>query len=203
MFKRNELLSLVTVWIYLKKEDTEMSKKSLMALIAILLLVTGCSETVATGTSKDISATVDIGGKLSSNQPTPQDIDYSLERYNLIKRTYWVNGQREKASSLISKVQLPLGYIVLFNANSVVAQFTVEGKVSSLNSFLTPSNLDNYYSNGATITTELPDVDGSYGENDNGIFFFTVDGKYVEWSGEYLYSDIPVFVENPIIKVSE
>lgn len=180
-----------------------MSKKSLMALIAILLLVTGCSETVATGTSKDISATVDIGGKLSSNQPTPQDIDYSLERYNLIKRTYWVNGQREKASSLISKVQLPLGYIVLFNANSVVAQFTVEGKVSSLNSFLTPSNLDNYYSNGATITTELPDVDGSYGENDNGIFFFTVDGKYVEWSGEYLYSDIPVFVENPIIKVSE
>ena len=180
-----------------------MSKKIVLTLIALLIVVTGCSEITTNGTKEDIAATVDIGGKLSSNQPTPQDIDYSLERYNLVKRTYWVNGQREKANSLIAKVPLPLGYIVLFNANSVVAQFTVEGKVSSLNSFLTPSNLDNYHSNGGVVTIELPDVDGSYGENDNGIFFFTVDGKYVEWSGEYLYSDIPVFVDNPIIKVGE
>ena len=28
------------------------------------------------------------------------------------------------------------------------------------------------------------------GSNDDGIFFFTTDGKYIEWNGTYLYSDI-------------
>lgn len=47
----------------------------------------------------------------------------------------------------------------------------------------------------------LADVDGSYGENDNGIFFFTPDGKYIEWTGEYLYSDLPFEVSNPVVTV--
>ena len=46
-------------------------------------------------------------------------------------------------------------------------------------------------------------VVGSYGENDQGIFFFTPDGKYIEWTGAYLYSDIPFTVESPIISYSE
>ena len=45
--------------------------------------------------------------------------------------------------------------------------------------------------------------DGSYGENDNGIFFFTTDGKYIEWTGTYIYSDIPYIVDDPILKVQE
>ena len=51
-----------------------------------------------------------------------------------------------------------------------------------------------------TIETELPDIDGSYGENVSGIFFFTIDGKYVEWTGDFLYSDIPFIVDDPILK---
>lgn len=170
----------------------------MIMLVAIIL--TGC-DSVTSETRKDIESTQALGHTLSSNQPTPKDINYSLERYNLIKRSYWVNGEREKALSLVSQVQLPLGYVVLFSSNSVVAQFTVEGKVSSLNSFLTPSNLDKYHSNGGVLTYELPDVDGSYGENDSGIFFFTSDGKYVEWTGDYIYSDIPLFIDNPTIQV--
>ena len=49
----------------------------------------------------------------------------------------------------------------------------------------------------------MPDVDGSYGENDSGIFFFTVDGNYVEWTGDYLYSDIPVDIANPVVTYRE
>lgn len=177
-------------------------KKILIVFITSLLLLTGC-EFTDTESKTDIKTTTKVGDRLSGNQPTPSDIDYSLERYNLIKRSYWVNGEREKAISLVPQVQLPLGYIVLFSSNSVVSQFTVEGKVTSLNSFLTPSNLDEYVTNGGVKTHELPDIDGSYGENDNGIFFFTVDGKYVEWTGDYLYSDIPLFIDNPVIKVGE
>ena len=145
--------------------------------------------------------------ELQSNQPTPTDIDYSLERYNLIRRTYWVNGQREKANALPCEIEKPLGYIVLFTeSGAVVGSFVVDGKVSSLNSFLTPDS--EYYeidtdSSSYRDNKWLADVDGSYGQNDNGIFFFTPDGKYIEWSGIYLYSDIPMIVDDPVIKVGE
>ena len=79
-------------------------------------------------------------------------------------------------------------------------------KISSLNSFLTPDS--EYYElvYGGTYSREnkwLPDVDGSYGSNDNGIFFFTPDGKYVEWSGTYLYSDIPFEVKDAVVTYKE
>lgn len=171
--------------------------------------MTGCDfETfTGSGTQKDTSAQIKVADELASAQKTPTDIDYSLERYNLIRRAYWVNGQREKANTLICEIEKPLGYIVLFAGNSVVGNFVVDGKVSSLNSFLTPNSVDSPYiiGNGGitTISTEMADVDGSYGENDQGIFFFTVDGKYIEWTGTYLYSDIPFVVNDPIVTYRE
>lgn len=178
-------------------------------LICVCFLTTGCDfkEPIGSGTQKDTSAQIKIADELASAQKTPTDIDYSLERYNLIRRAYWVNGQREKANTLICEIEKPLGYIVLFAGNSVVGNFVVDGKVSSLNSFLTPSSIDSTYGNSSggytTISTEMADVDGSYGENDQGIFFFTVDGKYIEWTGTYLYSDIPFIVNDPIVTYRE
>ncbi len=169
-----------------------------LTLIFIAVCLTGCMET--TGSKKDIKKTQDAANVLQSNQPTPTDINYSLERYNLIRRAYWVNGQREKANSLPCSVDKPLGYIVLFAGNTTVGNFIVDGKVSSLNSFLTPDS--EYYERGGGFNKWLADADGSYGENDNGIFFFTTDGKYIEWTGEYLYSDIPMTIDNPIVNYS-
>jgi hypothetical protein len=166
-------------------------------VIIMVMMFVGCE---ASGSYKDISNTKEAANNLQSNQPTPTDIDYSLERYNLIRRAYWVNGQREKANALPCEVQKPLGYIVLFTeGGGVVGRFVVDGKVSSLNSFLTPDTS----SPNSTGSDWLADVDGSYGENDNGIFFFTPDGKYIEWTGTYLYSDIPFVVADPILKVGE
>ena len=167
----------------------------MIAVMVICLFVfSGCDES---NSRKDRNAQINIANVLSGNQPTPTDISYSLERYNLIRRTYWVNGMREKANSLPCSIEKPLGYIVLFAGNTVVDRFVVDGKVSSLNSYLTPDST--YYSSSSTINW-LADVDGSYGENDNGIFFFTPSGNYIEWTGEYLYSDIPFEVENPVVK---
>lgn len=175
-----------------------------MLMLIITLLFAGCDE-ITTGTNTDTQNTLNIASKLQSNQPTPTDIDYSLERYNLIRRAYWVNGQREKANAFPCEIEKPLGYIVLMTDNgAIVGSFIVDGKVSSLNSFLTPDS--EYYElcYGGTSNKYndwLADIDGSYGENDNGIFFFTPDGKYIEWTGTYLYSDIPFIVENPTVKV--
>lgn len=174
----------------------------IITIIAALLIVlasgfslTGCE---VSGSAADAQNTRIMANNLQTNQPTPTDIEYSLERYNLTKRAYWVNGQREKANALPCPVEKPLGYVILLTeSGSVVGKFTVDGKVSSLNSFLTPdtsSSPSGYW---------LADVDGSYGENDNGIFFFTPDGKYVEWTGIYLYSDIPFEVEAPVVNYTE
>lgn len=199
-------------------------KKKLIIMVEILILtlvtLTGCTEVASTNTKKDVEATLNMGNTLAENQPTPTDIDYSLERYNLIRRTYWVNGQREKANTLVCEIEKPLGYIALFLENGACAgKFIVDGKISSLNSFLTPDS--EYYEKNISYSSDssesnpniksvdkysnkwLPDVDGSYGSNDNGIFFFTPDGKYVEWSGTYLYSDIPFEVKDAVVTYKE
>lgn len=85
----------------------------------------------------------------------------------------------------------------------VFGKFVVDGKVSSLNSYLTPDSEYYQYDSSSYHNEWLADIDGSYGENDNGIFFFTVDGKYIEWTGEYLYSDMPFEVENPVLTIKE
>lgn len=185
--------------------------KKIISLFIVLCLMmgclVGCDEYVSSGTEIDSQNTKAIADKLSSNQPTPTDIDYSLERYNLIKRAYWVNGQREKANTLPCEIEKPLGYIVLFTeSGSIINQFVVDGKVSSLNSYLSPDSECYEIVYGGTCKYEndwLADVDGSYGENDAGIFFFTTDGKYIEWTGTYLYSDIPFIVDNPVLRVGE
>ena len=182
-----------------------------MAIIMMMSVLTGCAtETTAEtyDTRDDIQNTTQVANSLAERQPTPTDINYSLERYNLIRRAYWVNGQREKANTLVCEIEKPLGYIALFTeSGAVVGKFIVDGKVSSLNSFLTPDSEwyeQQYWGDGDSFNGAndwLADVDGSYGENDNGIFFFTPDGKYVEWTGTYLYSDIPFEINNPVIKV--
>lgn len=174
-----------------------------LVLVAALFVFAGCDEVPLSESAKDKMAQQQVADTLSGHQKTPTDINYSLERYNLIRRTYWVNGMREKANALPCEVEKPLGYIVLFAGNTVVDRFVVDGKVSSLNSYLTPDS--QYYElvTGSTSTYHndwLADVDGTYGENDNGIFFFTPQGNYIEWTGEYLYSDIPFEVESPVVK---
>ena len=184
---------------------------TIVMLLTLSICLVGCDidiTTTSNGSKQDVTNTKKSANTIQANQPTPTDIEYSLERYNLIRRAYWVNGQREKANTLPCEIERPLGYIVLFAGNTVVGNFVVDGKVSSLNSFLTPNSEyyeQKYGGNGSSDgdgNDWLADVDGSYGENDNGIFFFTPDGKYLEWSGEYLYSDIPFEVESPILNIA-
>ena len=182
--------------------------KKIITIVAVIMIaalsLTACLADT-NGSYQDRVNQQQAADRLQHNQSTPTDIDYSLERYNLIRRAYWVNGQREKANTLPCEVEKPLGYIVLFTASgAVVGSFVVDGKVSSLNSYLTPDS--EYYEaatgSSSTIYNDwLADVDGTYGTNDSGIFFFTPDGKYIEWNGTYLYSDIPFEVKDPVIKI--
>ena len=177
-------------------------------MLSLLTVCAGCDLGQGGGASADVANTIKAADSLQANQQTPVDLEYSLERYNLIRRAYWVNGQRDRANTLVCEVEKPLGYVVLFSGSAIVGSFVVDGKVSSLNSYLTPDS--EYYEVSMTggervyksVNRWLADVDGSYGENDSGIFFFTPDGKYIEWSGDYLYSDIPMHVDSPILQIA-
>jgi hypothetical protein len=189
-----------------KEERTERGMNKFVTITASVLIsvaLLGC-DAEGYSTTTDVHNTKAVADNLASSQPTPTDINYSLERYNLIRRAYWVNGQRDKANALICEVEKPLGYIVLFtDAGGVVGAFTVDGKVSSLNSYLTPDS--EYYeicpSSSVRDNNWLSDVDGSYGENDAGIFFWTVDNNYIEWTGTYLYTDMPIHIDDPVIQI--
>lgn len=174
--------------------------KKIIALFLAVIMV-GCLFVGCTPEKDDIDKQQEVAKKLEEVQPTPTDITYSLERYNLIRRAYWVNGMEEKARTLECPVEKPLGYIVLvLDGIGILDTYIVDGKVSSLNSFLTPDS--EYYERGS-VNNWLADVDGTYGTNDNGIFFFTVEGEYKEWTGKYFYSSEPFIVEDTILKTQE
>lgn len=186
-------------------------KKFLCGLLTAVAVFsfTGCENVSSeSNTKKNVNDTMEVTNKLTGNQKTPTDIDYSLERFNLIKRAYWVNGQRQKADAVPCPVDRPIGYIVLFSeSGAILGTYTVDGKITSLNSYLSPDSehFEMVYNGTACLYNNewLADVDGSYGVNVDGVFWFTVDGHYMEWSGKYLYSDIPFEVKEPVLVIKE
>ena len=173
--------------------------KRIIALVLTLIIaftLVGCD-----GASQDTQATIQAGNSLQENQPTPTDIDFSLQRYNLIRRAYVLNGQEEKARNLPCEVEKPLWYIYLFvEGVGCIARDTVDGQVTSLQTYLTPDS--EYYESTGTLYNEwVPDIDGTYGENVPGIFWFTVDGSYKEWNGTYFLSSDYYEIGDPILQV--
>lgn len=119
--------------------------------------------------------------------PLPQ-LRTSQERKNLVARLTRFNTD--------SKVS----YIYLVSFGKVMAFYAVKGKVSSVNSLLTTPDqvLWKGASSGrASAVFASPDLDGSYGSNGDAVFFFTTDGTYVEWSGDYMLCDKPLKLSTP------
>ena len=79
---------------------------NISVLASILFLVSGCDIESIQSAKTDRRNTLRIGDDMAASQPTPTDLHSSLERYNLIRRAYWVNGQREKVE--LSKNVEPL-----------------------------------------------------------------------------------------------
>lgn len=124
---------------------------------------------------------------LESNQerliravPPPKLIT-SLERKNLVRRLERINQE-----TLVGYIQL------ITEDGKVVSSFTTDGKVSSLNAYLTPQEQPRYVEMSGIRQLEMmeaADHDGTYGKNPDGIFFFTLEGAYVEWNGKYIWTD--------------
>jgi hypothetical protein len=87
-------------------------------------------------------------------------------------------------------------YVYLVSFGTVIGYYVADGKPASTKSFLVPE--ESYYSSGAVLSN--PDIDGTYGDNNPGIRFFTAEGTAVEWAGSgatYIYSDAPLPINVP------
>lgn len=119
--------------------------------------------------------------KLLTAVPAPQ-LDNSLERANISKRlTTWSDPAK-------------ISYIYLISYGRVMSYFVVKGKVTSSGKRLTPGNQVAYQDMGTpdNVVIEAPELDGTYGSSAPYIFFWTTDGTYVQWSGDYMLTDQPL-----------
>lgn len=151
---------------------------------------TGCSDMPKTGesTRAEMELTEKNHMRLITAVPPPQ-LNTSQERKNLVRRLAVFNNE--------SKVS----YIYLIDYGKVMGFHTVKGKVSSVNSKLTTGDQivrsrvgggDSHF-----LVIESPQLDGSYGENGDAVFFFTTAGTYVEWNGRYMLCDKPLKMSTP------
>jgi hypothetical protein len=160
-----------------------MNRKALLLLVVIPFLMGnegGCDDHPSASRVEQ-SQNESNQDRLMRTLPAPR-LATSLERKNLVRRLQRVNSENMS------------GFIYLIDHGVIMASYPVNGKITSLNAYLGGNSKPAWF--GASIgwqMVESPDLDGAYGKNDDGIFFFTADSNaYVEWKGDYLFSDQPL-----------
>lgn len=178
-----------------------MKKVLLFTLPLALLVFMGSSCDYTPGTQATESAAQEqIQKNLVNAVPVPT-VTNSTTRQALAERTKLFYDQNK------------VSYIYLVSYGKVMAFYSVKGQVVSLRSYLTP--MENIVTStgapcvnitggcGTGYIVQTPDVDGTYGDNPDGIFFFTTDGAYVEWKGDYMVSDQPLKLSTPAELIRE
>ena len=82
-------------------------------------------------------------------------------------------------------------YIYIVSYGQILGYYVTNGKPASTQSYLTPGMQFAAGGSTASADKELPDVDGTYGDNPPGVRFFTTSGNAVEWAGygaTYIFS---------------
>ena len=132
----------------------------------------------------------------SERQPTAKDRQAQTGTRlaeDVIKRSGGKNAEQENIAKRLSLTMNPgqIGFVALFNqAGAPIAYYGVKGKITSSGKRLTPSDEPHCSSNGC-YNRLAPSDEGSYGSSDPYVYFWTVDGQYIQWNGPYLYSDKP------------
>jgi hypothetical protein len=110
----------------------------------------------------------------------------------------------KKRLELTSKNDL-VGFIILLNESGQPVMYTsIKGKPTSGGKRLTEP--DRYWGNSTHAGMRAaPSDEGTYGSSGEYVFFWTVDGQYMQWNGKYLYSDKPfrLSVQPLVVNVKE
>lgn len=169
--------------------------KRIIAIIVAGLLALSLTACDWGADNKETSS--DKGQKLSEQAfdqqskavPYPADqLTDSQERRNLKERLLRQNDPDR------------IGYVYILSFGKFLGYYTIKGKVSSTQSQMTPSDLSDYacddgLSGCQVEIKEAPGDDGSYGPNEDGVFFFTTEGALIQLpSDAYVYTDQPIAI---------
>ena len=99
-----------------------------------------------------------------------------------------------------------MGYIVLFNdMGTPILYTTVKGKVTSSGKRLTAPFQETELKRASvgdrssSDFTDAPSDEGTWGSSNPYIYFWTTGGQYIQWSGNYLYSDKAFRIDAPSV----
>lgn len=152
-------------------------KRLLFVLTLVSVFFSACD---VTPSARDIASTAQKESAMTAAQAVPiPAVSYFQEKRTVAK---W--------ASRWDKPSVPT-FVYLVSFGKVLGYYVADGKPASTRSYLMPEDEIHYSSNG-NFTTTAPDIDGTYGDNNPGIRFFTAEGVAVEWAGDgasYLYSD--------------
>lgn len=165
--------------------------KRIAAVVAVVALTVGlsaCEDESNSAQQSGQKLTEQAFGQQQTAVPYPADeLQDSLERRNLKERLLRQNDPDK------------IGYVYFFpfGAGEPLGYWTIKGKVSSTQSQMTTDVLQvdtpDDGSNAKDTVVTAPGDDGSYGQNEKGVFFFTTEGAMVQVCEEcYFYSDQPV-----------
>lgn len=157
-----------------------------VAALALALALVGCTP-VSEAQKEGQKLTEEAFEKQQKAVPYPVDeIDYSLERANLRKKLLLENDPDK------------VGYVYIMSFGRFIGYYTVKGKISSNQSQMTATDLVAKICEGCDrMVVTAPGDDGSYGENEQGIFFFTTSDAYVSTNMDYVYVDQPMQIDVP------
>lgn len=167
-------------------------------MIVSAVMLSGCSEAAPSSQQSAENTLEETQKRLQETVPTPT-INNSQTRKAVSERARLFDAENK------------VTYIYLVSFGKVMAFYPVKGQVVSLRSYLTPveklvsrEGKKCYGSASECYVMQTADIDGTYGENADGIFFFTADtNAYVEWKGDYMVSDQPLKLSQPAELVRE
>lgn len=158
---------------------------SKIAILAVMLLpLFGCDELSLK--QKEREAQKRNIETAQAHIPIPQ-VSYYQERRTISK---WAKRW--------DKPNLPC-YVYLVSYGKVIGYYVTDGKPSSTRSYILPE-YEHHCKAQTSCLVPTADIDGTYGENNPGIRFFTAEGTAVEWGGAgatYIYSDAPLPLNVP------
>lgn len=157
----------------------------LTCVFAFVLLTSedGCNSQNPSGVQHDEQQQVEENQKRLMTETEIPTLTKSLERINIKKRIQLFEDENK------------VSYIYLISFGRVMSFYTIKGKVTSGKKRLTTDEkiiCNDTYESGNYSVVESPSLDGTYGESDSYVYFWTTDDTYVQWSGDYLMCDKPL-----------
>jgi len=162
-------------------------KKLVVLAVVLVLALSGCKANHTPSPTETARRASRAAQSASQSAIPVPSLAYFQERRTIAR---WASHWDKPAAAC---------YVYLISFGTIVGYYVSDGKPAATTSYITP--IDGPYYGGSAIVA-LPDIDGTYGDNNPGIRFFTASGIAVEWAGagaSYLYSDVPLRINVPLL----